>query len=81
LRKLGRNFIYQPFVRPFKYLRRKPRSGGQRDADRAEQPLARWTVPRIAPEPRHDESRAAVSALDERAPQPSDTSLSGRAAE
>lgn len=25
VRKLVRNFIYQPFIRPFKYLRRKPR--------------------------------------------------------
>ena len=24
-RKLVRNFLYQPFIRPFKYLRRKPR--------------------------------------------------------
>jgi anaerobic magnesium-protoporphyrin IX monomethyl ester cyclase len=24
-RKLGRNLIYQPFIKPFKYLRRKPR--------------------------------------------------------
>jgi anaerobic magnesium-protoporphyrin IX monomethyl ester cyclase len=81
MRKLGRNFIYQPFVRPLKYLRRQPRSGKQDDADQAAQPLARWTVPRIAPEPRYDEPRAAVSAPDERAPQPSDTSLSGTAAE
>jgi radical SAM superfamily enzyme YgiQ (UPF0313 family) len=27
LRKILRNFIYQPFVKPFKYLRRKPRGG------------------------------------------------------
>lgn len=40
-RKIWRNFIYQPFIRPFKYLRRGPRR------KKARQPTARWTVPKV----------------------------------
>lgn len=38
-RKIVRNFIYQPFIRPFKYLR-----PGRRH-DKTTRPTARWTVP------------------------------------
>jgi radical SAM superfamily enzyme YgiQ (UPF0313 family) len=38
LRKLARNFVYQPFVRPLKYLRRGPRRRTARAAQR-------WTLP------------------------------------
>lgn len=41
-RKLARNFIHQPFIRPLKYLRRPP---GRRR--RHPQPTARWEVPKI----------------------------------
>jgi anaerobic magnesium-protoporphyrin IX monomethyl ester cyclase len=40
-RKLVRNFIYQPFIRPFKYLRRRPRR------PQTAEPTARWTVPQV----------------------------------
>ncbi len=40
LRKLVRNFVYQPFIRPLKYLRPRRRT-------RATQAPARWLVPRV----------------------------------
>ncbi|MCK4342217.1 MAG: B12-binding domain-containing radical SAM protein [Phycisphaerae bacterium] len=39
-RKIVRNFIYQPFIKPLKYLRSSPRRG-------KEYPPARWTVPAV----------------------------------
>ncbi len=42
VRKIGRNFIYQPFIKPFTYLRRKrPRPTGH--------PPQQWTVPDVNP--------------------------------
>ncbi len=39
-RKFLRNFIHQPFIKPFKYLRRRPRRVGR-------QALGRWKVPTV----------------------------------
>jgi hypothetical protein len=35
-RKLYRNFVYQPFIKPFHYLRRRPAR---------HRPVGRWVVP------------------------------------
>ena len=81
IRKLARNFIYQPFVRPLKYLRRKPRPAKERDTDQTAQPLPRWTVPRVDSKTWRRGPGATVSAPDERAKQSSGAPLSGTPSE
>jgi len=61
-RKLVRNFLYQPFVRPLKYL------GRRRHAARASAPAQPWRVPSV--------NRAALRRRSAAAPQPAPTAAS-----
>jgi hypothetical protein len=64
MRKIWRNFIHQPFIRPLKYLRRRPR-------EKKRQPTERWTVPKVKPDAKPlaaDHTTVPSSASASRAP-------------
>jgi len=81
MRKVARNLVYQPFVRPFKRLRRRAHSMVHRSADEVTQAPLRWTVPRVDSQTWRRGPGAAAAASEERAQQPSGTSLSGMPSE